>query len=361
MMVPSISSLLSSAARVHVPPDLGNALQRVIGFVRVCRTRAGLGRGQGQLWSPVSRDLGGRLAPRRKCRGSHLLNVAADALPHFRGRLRCRAFPAPPRQSMSHHLGDRGWSMTPRRSPDWRRSGDGGPAANCRPLRARGSGLSRFFRKRRAGAGFTLLMRAILAEHFANGAALLSPVAAPSWRRGDAIASPSRLHRGCPYGPMHPWCFAYAFRSGPCRAENLDRRSHAADRPSAAAPRRGEWNRNSERPAAAAMGRARRSIDGRGYRRRRTTGTQPGKDESSFNKKAHQRSKGERPESVPAIEFSFEGRPVRSVVKDGQTWFVAADVCAVLEHPTRETGDLPARRRRKGGRSMWTPLAARRR
>ncbi len=41
---------------------------------------------------------------------------------------------------------------------------------------------------------------------------------------------------------------------------------------------------------------------------------------------------GGRPESVPAIEFSFEGRAVRTAVKGGQTWFVAADVCAVLEH-----------------------------
>lgn len=40
-----------------------------------------------------------------------------------------------------------------------------------------------------------------------------------------------------------------------------------------------------------------------------------------------------QPGSVPVIEFSFEGRSVRSIVKGGQTWFVAADVCAVLEHP----------------------------
>jgi prophage antirepressor-like protein len=39
-----------------------------------------------------------------------------------------------------------------------------------------------------------------------------------------------------------------------------------------------------------------------------------------------------RPESAPAIQFSFEGRALRTVAKDGQTWFVAADVCAVLEH-----------------------------
>ena len=52
-----------------------------------------------------------------------------------------------------------------------------------------------------------------------------------------------------------------------------------------------------------------------------------------FQQGSTSEEQGGRPESVPAIEFSFEGRPVRSVVKDGQTWFVAADVCAVLEHP----------------------------
>jgi hypothetical protein len=52
-----------------------------------------------------------------------------------------------------------------------------------------------------------------------------------------------------------------------------------------------------------------------------------------FQQGSTSEEQGERPESVPAIEFSFEDRPVRSVVKDGQTWFVAADVCAVLEHP----------------------------
>lgn len=36
-------------------------------------------------------------------------------------------------------------------------------------------------------------------------------------------------------------------------------------------------------------------------------------------------------------EFNFNGRRVRAVVKDGEPWFIAADVCAVLEHtnPTK--------------------------
>jgi prophage antirepressor-like protein len=33
-----------------------------------------------------------------------------------------------------------------------------------------------------------------------------------------------------------------------------------------------------------------------------------------------------------AIEFNFENQAVRTIVKDGETWFVATDVCAVLAH-----------------------------
>jgi hypothetical protein len=42
----------------------------------------------------------------------------------------------------------------------------------------------------------------------------------------------------------------------------------------------------------------------------------------------------ERRLAPPSFEHCFEGHAVRSVVKDGQPWFVAADVCAVLEHTT---------------------------
>jgi prophage antirepressor-like protein len=41
--------------------------------------------------------------------------------------------------------------------------------------------------------------------------------------------------------------------------------------------------------------------------------------------------------SGATMEFSFDGRPVRTILRGGETWFVAADVCAVLEHsnPTK--------------------------
>ena len=32
------------------------------------------------------------------------------------------------------------------------------------------------------------------------------------------------------------------------------------------------------------------------------------------------------------MPFSFEGKPVRTVIRNGDPWFVLADVCRVLEH-----------------------------
>ena len=64
-------------------------------------------------------------------------------------------------------------------------------------------------------------------------------------------------------------------------------------------------------------------------------GAQPESDREKpeqFQKESTSGKQDGQPVSVPAIEFSFEGRSVRTVVKDAQTWFVAADVCAVLEH-----------------------------
>jgi|HubBroStandDraft_1064217.scaffolds.fasta_scaffold00088_51 prophage antirepressor-like protein len=44
------------------------------------------------------------------------------------------------------------------------------------------------------------------------------------------------------------------------------------------------------------------------------------------------------PHNVPlAAAFKFEDQPVRTVIKDGEVWFVVTDVCSVLEHgnPTK--------------------------
>jgi prophage antirepressor-like protein len=39
----------------------------------------------------------------------------------------------------------------------------------------------------------------------------------------------------------------------------------------------------------------------------------------------------EADQTALAVEFNFEGKAVRTDVRDGETWFVAADVCDVLE------------------------------
>lgn len=74
-----------------------------------------------------------------------------------------------------------------------------------------------------------------------------------------------------------------------------------------------------------------------------------------FQQGSTSEEQGGRPESVPAIEFSFEGRPVRSVVKDGQTWFVAVDVCAVLEHSDASKAVSRLDDDEKGATNVRTP------
>ena len=64
--------------------------------------------------------------------------------------------------------------------------------------------------------------------------------------------------------------------------------------------------------------------------------------------------------SLPT-EFKFDESPVRVVMKDGEPWFVAKDVCEILDHSNPEHGGRPARRRREGGTALLTPLAALRR
>ena len=56
------------------------------------------------------------------------------------------------------------------------------------------------------------------------------------------------------------------------------------------------------------------------------------------------------------LEHMFEGHRVRTITKDGETWFVAADVCAILEHsdPSKAVSRLDDDER--GSQSIvWTP------
>ena len=43
------------------------------------------------------------------------------------------------------------------------------------------------------------------------------------------------------------------------------------------------------------------------------------------------RPEGDGPSLLSASAFNFKGRTVQTVTKDGETWFVAADACAILE------------------------------
>jgi prophage antirepressor-like protein len=48
------------------------------------------------------------------------------------------------------------------------------------------------------------------------------------------------------------------------------------------------------------------------------------------------------------VPFDFQGKAIRTIAKDGEVWFVAADVCAVLEHsnPTKAVERLDDDERR---------------
>ena len=58
------------------------------------------------------------------------------------------------------------------------------------------------------------------------------------------------------------------------------------------------------------------------------------------------------------VPFDFEGRPVRVVTdSQGEPWFVAADVCRVLEISKPENA-YGASTTMKGIPALWVPLVA---
>jgi hypothetical protein len=77
------------------------------------------------------------------------------------------------------------------------------------------------------------------------------------------------------------------------------------------------------------------SLDDKTAATARGAEVQPESDREKLEQFQQESASGEHGEqlgSIPAIEFNFKGRAVRTAVMGGQTWFVAADVCAVLEH-----------------------------
>ncbi|HUN42612.1 MAG TPA: Bro-N domain-containing protein [Acetobacteraceae bacterium] len=55
------------------------------------------------------------------------------------------------------------------------------------------------------------------------------------------------------------------------------------------------------------------------------------------------------------IEFQFQDARVRTVAKDGETWFVAADVCEVLEHTNSRKAVGRLEDDEKGVTTVYTP------
>jgi len=53
-------------------------------------------------------------------------------------------------------------------------------------------------------------------------------------------------------------------------------------------------------------------------------------------------------------QFAFQGQAVRTILKDGETWFVAADVCTVLEHTNSRVAVSRLEDDEKGVSSVYT-------
>lgn len=56
-----------------------------------------------------------------------------------------------------------------------------------------------------------------------------------------------------------------------------------------------------------------------------------------------------------ATQFDFQGQVVRTVAADGETWFVAADVCVVLEHTDPSSAVSRLEDDEKGAATVRTP------
>ena len=65
------------------------------------------------------------------------------------------------------------------------------------------------------------------------------------------------------------------------------------------------------------------------------------------------------PKNLP-VEFTFDESLVRTVIKDGEAWFVAKDVCDILEHSaTRAWRSVDSTTTKRGTTTVRYALAAR--
>ncbi len=62
----------------------------------------------------------------------------------------------------------------------------------------------------------------------------------------------------------------------------------------------------------------------------------------------------ERGRITATAQFAFQGQAVRTILKDGETWFVAADVCTVLEHTNSRVAVSRLDDDEKGVSSVYT-------
>ena len=60
-------------------------------------------------------------------------------------------------------------------------------------------------------------------------------------------------------------------------------------------------------------------------------------------------------QAVAPVPFEFEGKAVRTVLKDGEIWFVAVDACAVLEHSNSRMAISGLEEDEKGVSIVYTP------
>ena len=63
------------------------------------------------------------------------------------------------------------------------------------------------------------------------------------------------------------------------------------------------------------------------------------------------------PKNLP-VEFTFDESLVRTVIKDGQAWFVAKDVCDILDIATRARRSAGSMTMRRGYDYYWYPWRA---
>ncbi len=55
------------------------------------------------------------------------------------------------------------------------------------------------------------------------------------------------------------------------------------------------------------------------------------------------------------LEYDFHGRPLRPFIRDGEAWFIAADVCAILEHSNPRVAISRLDDDQKGVSTVYTP------